>query len=202
MNDRQFLWGLSNGVTVFAIAGAFWLGLGIGTVATKVGWLVCALSTALQVGVCAALLWAAVRLRRKSGFRASELRQRDGRRTPETERVLTGLRWTIAGQTALIGVAVWACVHAEVEQMIWPAIALVVSLHLVPLARIFHVRAYHATAAAGSIVSLVAFAMGTRPYAVVSLAGAMAIVMWVSAVYLLGNADKVAARAVGERWTV
>jgi hypothetical protein len=51
VTDRQFLWGLSNGVTVFAIAGAFWLGLGIGTVATNVGWLVCALSTAVQAGV-------------------------------------------------------------------------------------------------------------------------------------------------------
>jgi membrane protein implicated in regulation of membrane protease activity len=79
VNEGQFFWGLSNGVIVCAIAGAFWLGLGIGTVATEVGWLVCALSTVLQVGVCAALLWAAVRLRRKSGFRASELRQRDGR---------------------------------------------------------------------------------------------------------------------------
>ena len=84
MNDRQFLWGLSNGVIVFAIAGMFWLGLGIGSVATKVGWQICAVSTALQVGVCAVLLWAAVRLRRKSGFHASELRQRDGRRKPET----------------------------------------------------------------------------------------------------------------------
>ena len=204
MNEGQFFWGLSNGVIVFAIAGAFWLGLGIGTVATEVGWLVCALSTVLQVGVCAALLWAAVRLRRKSGFRASELRQSDGHRKPETRRIVTGIRWTMAGQTALIGLAVWACVRAEAEQLIWPAIALVVSLHLVPLARIFHVRAYYATAAAGSITSLLVLvlARGTGSYAVVSLAGGMAIVMWVSAVYLLRKADRIAARAVGERWGV
>jgi hypothetical protein len=202
VNDRQFLWGLSNGVTVFAIAGAFWLGLGIGTVATDVGWLVCALSTAVQVGVCAALLWAAVRLRRRSGFLASELRQGNGRGTPETQHILTGLRWTIAAQTAVVGLAVWACVRAAAEPLIWPAIALVVSLHLLPLARIFHVRAYYATAAAGSAVSLVAFAMETHPYGVVFLAGAMATVMWLSAWYLLVNADKIAARATGERWAV
>jgi hypothetical protein len=75
VNERQFLWGLSNGVTVFAIAGAFWLGLGIGIDAIKIGGLACALFTVLQVGICAALLWAAVRLRRRSGFRGSELRQ-------------------------------------------------------------------------------------------------------------------------------
>ncbi len=202
MNDRQFLWGLSNGVTVFALAGAFWLGLGIGTMASKVGcgWLVCAPLTVLQVGVCAGLLWAGFRLRRRSGFRRSELRQGDGRRTPEAQRILVGFGWTVAGQTGLIGLAVWACVQAGAEQMIWPAIALVVSLHFVPLARLFHVRAYYVTAAAGSSVALVGLAMGTHRYAVPSLAGAMAIVMWVSAVYLLGNADKIAARGVGERW--
>ena len=202
MNNRQFLWGLSNGVIVFAIAGGFWLGLGIGTVATQVGWLVCAVSTVLQVGGCASLLWAAVRLRRKAGFQSSELKDSDGRRTPETRRIFTGLRWTIAGQTALIGLAVWACVRAGAEQMIWPAIALVVSLHLIPLARIFHVRVYYATAAAGSIVALVALWWGTQPQAVASLGAAMAIVMWVSAVYLLSHADRIATRAVGERWTV
>jgi hypothetical protein len=202
MSYRQFIWGLSNGVTVFALSGAFWLGLGIATVAAKFGWLVFILSTALQVGACAALLWAAINLRRKSGFRVSELRQSDGGRTPEIKHILSGFFWTVAWQTALIGLAVWVCVRTDAKQMIWPAIALVVSLHLVPLARIFHVRAYYATAATGSVVSLAAFACGTGIYAVASLAGAMAVVMWVSAVYLLWNADKIAARAVGERWAV
>jgi len=53
MSERQFLWGLSNGVMVFAIAGAFWLGLWIGTAAPRIGGLVCAVSTVLQVGICA-----------------------------------------------------------------------------------------------------------------------------------------------------
>lgn len=202
MDERQFLWGLSNGVTVFAIAGAFWLGLGIGVAANAVGWLVCALSTALQVGACAALLWAAVRLRRKSGFRGAELRQGGGRRSPETRHILVGLRWTIAGQTALIGSAVWVCVRAGSEQLIWPAIALVVSFHLIPLAKIFHVRAYYATATAGSIVSIITSTGLTGLYAVASLAAGMATVMWVSAVYLLWKADAIAARALGERWAV
>ena len=200
MSYRQFIWGLSNGVTVFALSGVFWLGLGIATVAAKFGWLVFILSTALQVGVGAALLWAAIHLRRKSGFRVSELRQSDGGRTPEIKHILSGFYWTVAWQTALIGIAVWVCVRTDAKQMIWPAIALVVSLHLVPLARIFHVRAYYATAATGSVVSLAAFAWGTGSYVVASLAGAMAIVMWVSALYLLWNADTIAAHAVGERW--
>jgi hypothetical protein len=202
MTDRQFRWGLANGVAVFAIAGAFWLGLGIGTVAPDAAWPVSALSTLVQVGVCVALLWAAARLRRRAGFRRAELRQGDDRATAETRRIMTGLRWTIAGQAVLIGLAVWACVHADAEQLIWPAIALAVSLHLVPLARIFHVRAYYVTAAAGSLLSFAALATWTRPYVVVWLACGMAIVMWMSAGYLLLNVDKVAARAAAEPWAV
>jgi hypothetical protein len=200
MSERQFLWGLSNGVMVFAITGAFWLGLWIGTAAPRIGGLVCAVSTVLQVGICAALLWAAVRLRRKSGFRRSELRQAEGRRSPETQHILAGLRWTIAGQTALIAFAVWACVRAGSEQLIWPAIALVVSLHLIPLAKIFHVRAYYGTAAAGSVVSIMSITGLAGAYAVESLAAGMATVMWISALYLLWKADAIAASAVGERW--
>jgi len=202
MNDRQFLWGLSNGVMVFAVAGAFWLGLGIGMAGPHVGWQVSASSTVIQIGVLAALLRTAVKLKRRSRFLVSELRQRDGGRTPETKRILIGLGRTVAGQTVLIALAVWICVRADAQQLIWPAMALIVSLHLVPLARIFHVRAYYATAAAGSLVSLAAPGIGTGTYAVVCLAVAMAAVMWASAVYLLVNADTIASRAVGERWEV
>jgi hypothetical protein len=202
VNDRQFLWGLSNGVMVFAIGGAFWLGLGIGLTAPKVGWLVSALGTALQVGICAGLLWGAVRLRRRSGFRSSELRQEGGGRAAETRHIMAGLRWTVAGQTVLIALAVGVCLRADREPLIWPAIALVVSLHLIPLAKVFHVRAYYATAVAGSGVSIVAITALTGLPAVAFLAVGMATVMWGSAVYLVRNADTITARALGERWAV
>jgi len=65
-----------------------------------------------------------------------------------------------------------------------------------------HDRAYYATAAAGSIVSIITITGLTGPYAVAFLAAGMATVMWVSAVYLLWNADTIAARALGERWAV
>lgn len=88
MNSRIFLWGLSNGVMMLSIAGTFWLGLGIAMAAARVHWLVSALSTGIQVGGCAALLWAAVRLRRRSGFKRSELRQSNGRATAEARHIL------------------------------------------------------------------------------------------------------------------
>ena len=202
MNDRQFLWGLSNGAMMLAVAGAFWVGLGIAMVATRVHWLVSALFTAFQVGGCAALLLASVRLRRKSGFRRSELRRSDGRNHLETRRILAVIRWTVAAQTTLIAFAVWVCVRLHAEQMIWPSMGLVVSLHLVPLGRIFHVRPYYGTGAAGSLVSLASFAKGTDTNGVAYLAAGTAAVMWVSAIYLLWNADRIARRALREPWMV
>jgi hypothetical protein len=106
------------------------------------------------------------------------------------------------GQALLIGLAVWWCVRANLVDRIWPCIGLVVSLHLVPLARLFHVRAYYVTACAGGIASLVAFTGIVRPYAVAYLGGAMACVMWLSAAYLVWNADRIAFRAVREPWAV
>jgi hypothetical protein len=202
MKERQFLGGLSGGVSVFAIGGAFWFGLGISAVPTNAGWPVFALLTAFQVGGCAALLWAAVRLRRKSGFRASELGQVDEHQRAETRHIMIGFRWTVVGQAVLIGSAVLWCVLAHAEPLIWPSIGLVVSLHLIPLARIFHVRAYYRTAGAGSIISLVAFTRLTDPYRLVCLCAGMAVVMWASAVYLLSNADRIAGRALREPWAV
>jgi uncharacterized membrane protein len=61
--------------------------------------------------------------------------------------------------------------------MIWQSIGMVVSLHLIPLARIFHVRAYYLMAGAGSIISLVAFTGLTVPYRLACLCGGMAAVM-------------------------
>jgi hypothetical protein len=130
------------------------------------------------------------------------LLQIDDWRKAETRHIRAGFVWTTVGQTVLIGSAVFWCVCAHLEQMIWPSIGLVVSLHLVPLAKIFHVRAYYFTAGAGSIISLVAFSGLTDPYGLIYLGGGMAAVMWVSAAYLLSNADRIAGRALREPWTV
>ena len=37
MTSRQFLWGLSNGVSVLAIAGTFWFGAGLGPATWRIG---------------------------------------------------------------------------------------------------------------------------------------------------------------------
>jgi hypothetical protein len=203
MTDRQFLWGLSGGVSAFAVAGAFWFGFGISRAFTATTpWWAWALATGLQAGGLVGLLWAGYRLRRRSGFQRADLRQADERQRAESALIRTHFVWTALAQALVIALAVLWCVYAQAEEWIWPCIGLVVSLHLIPLARIFHVRMYYGTAFAGSIVSVLAFARVPNPDAVPILGCALAAVMWISAVYMLWKADRVASCAVREQWAV
>ena len=190
MDRRLFLWGLSNGATVLALAGAFWIGLGVGMVANLVHWAISAVGTILQVGGGVGLIWAAARLRRRSGFPRSQLRRLEGVALAQKHHIVRGMTWTIAAQTVLIALAVWICVRVRAEHLIWASIGAVVSLHFASLGRLFHVRAYYATAIAGTVICGAGFAVSGTPYGVASLGVAMAVVMWISAAYVLINADR------------
>ena len=199
MSDRQFRWGLSGGVSVLAIAGFFWFGISFGVITTQWGWWAWSLSTAFQIGISGAILWAAALLRRRSGFEPREVRRGDHRQRRITQRILRAFSWIIVAETVLIGAAVWWCIRLG-ARMIWPAIGLIVSIHFAPLARLFHVRAYYATAAAGAVISLASFAGLAHNDRVAWLGGGMATVMWVSGWYIIQNADGITARAVLEHW--
>lgn len=203
MTERHFLWGLSGGISVFAISGAFWLGLGFTSVLTpRSNWRVWALVMGVQAAGCVALLWSASRLRRRSGFAGADVRRGDEQQRAEARRMRAGFGWTTAGQTVLIGLGVWWCVRTNAMDQIWPWIGLVVSVHLIPLARVFHVRAYYVTAGAGTVISLVALSRLLSPYVLATLGGGLAAVMWLSATYLVWSADKLASGAARERWAV
>lgn len=196
MTERQFLWGLSGGISVFALAGAFWFGLAYSTfLAPRAEWWIWTLFLLAQFGVLAALLFAAFRLRRRSGFKSSEFRHPDPSRRSENRRIRIGFAWTTAGQALLVGLGVWWSVHVGRQEMIWPWIGLIVSLHFVPLARLFHVRAYYTTALAGALISLASFAGLENPHNVSILGGALAAVMWLTAAYVIRNAGRIAAAA-------
>jgi hypothetical protein len=202
MTDRQFLRGLSRGVSVLALAGFFWFGLGLGMPAAHAGWLVFGISTAFQIGACLGLLIFAGRLRRRSGFRESELPSGDADQRNEMQRIRATFLWTTLGETLLIGMGVWWCVRANRRELMWPWMSLIVSLHFVPLARLFHVRMYYVTALAGIIISVVAFIGLRMPHNLAYLGGSMAAIMWLSAVYLVWNAADITAKAVREQWAV
>lgn len=203
MNERQVLWGLSGGASALAIAGFFWFGVSFGVITTKWGWWVWGLSTTLQVAISGSILWAAVRLRHRSGFTPGDVGRRGSpRQRWLTRRILSVFGWIVLFQTVLIGSAIWCCIRTGAKDMMWPSIGLIVSVHFAPLARLFHVRAYYATALAGTVISLVAFTGITDIRRLAWFGGAMAAVMWLSGWYIIRNADQITARAVQEKWVL
>jgi len=171
-------------------------------VAKSVHWAVAALGTVLQVGGGVGLIWAAARLRRRSGFQRSELGRLEGVAHAQKRRIVSQMRWTTAGHTVLSALAVWICVRVRAEHLIWPSIGAVVSLHFAPLGKLFHVRSYYATAIAGTIACGAGFAVSGTPNGVALLGVGMATVMWISAAHILINADGIADRACAEPWAV
>jgi hypothetical protein len=200
VDRRLFLWGLSNGVTMLALGGAFWIGLGIGMLANLVHWAVAAVGTVVQVGGTVWLIRSAARLRRRSGFARSELRQFEGVARAQQRHIRRGMAWTTVGQSLLAALVVWICVRAHAEHLIWASIGVVVSLHFAPLGRLFHVRPYYGTAMAGTIACGAGFAVSASPYGVAALGLGMTAVMWISAGYVLMHADGIADRACAEVW--
>jgi hypothetical protein len=202
MTDRQFLWGLSNGVLVLALAGTFWLGYGFGPHLGDVGWVLPAVFTVGLYGTCAAIVWLAIRLKRKGGFKRSELKQGDERQRAETRKMMVGFIYIGAAQAALIALAVFLCLSLGHEDLVGPAIAFIVSLHFIPLGRIFHVRNYYFVGIVGCAISLVAcsplFGVGRLMF----LGGTMGVLLWLSAAYILWRANRICAKAISEPWDV
>ncbi|MEO8482586.1 MAG: hypothetical protein ABI634_10280, partial [Acidobacteriota bacterium] len=108
-----------------------------------------------------------------------------------------GLRWSALAQSLFVVLAVYLCLRNDRRDLVWPAIGLVVGLHFLPLGRVFRVPAYYATGSAAAAVSLAALTgtLGSSFLAV--FAAGMGTAMWVTVIYLLRNADRVAAAGIG-----
>ena len=192
MTRAQFLWGLSSGILVLGIAGAFWWGVGLGPFAATSGrQRALPFIVGVQIAGVVVFTYFALRLRRESGFRRASLNRRD----PETRRMFTGIRLVFLLEAALVLAAVGLCVLSNRRDLIWPAIGLAVSRHFAPLGRLFRVPAYYVTAGLGTVVSTVAVVAPLGPWRMLWLGLSMCPVMWGTAVYLLAAADGLAARA-------
>ena len=202
MTDRQFFWGLSNGIIVLAIAGTFWLGMAIGPHFGEVGWGMAAAFTLVLYGPCAWIIWLAIRLRLRFGFKRSELKQGDERQRAETHRIMVGFIRIVIAQTVFIALAVPLCLRLDHEELLGPWIGLIVSFHFIPLGRIFHVRTYYVVGIIGSAISLVAFSALFGVGRLMFLGGTMCVLLWLSAAYILWRADRIGAKAIHEGWRV
>jgi hypothetical protein len=147
---------------------------------------------AVMVGGAATLVRAALRLRQRSGFRTSDLRRTD----PETRRIITGFRLVGVLELALVATAVLLCRHFGRLDLVWPSVGVAVSLHFLPLARLLNVPAYYVTAVAGALVSFAALVGPFGPSRILWLGAGMSAVMWTSALYVVYQADTIAARSM------
>jgi hypothetical protein len=187
----QFVWGLSNGVNVLSIGGAFWMALAAWTLGASV-LLVAAVPILLLSGI---LIWRGRILRRRApGFSRASVRA-----APKGSSIRRiGVTFQIVGtaQTFGIGLLVLLCWILHRTDLIWPLIGLVVSLHFLPLAWLFSVRPYYMLGVFGTgiaVTSLVTFSGGAKTVAV---GLGLGLLMSGCALYLVANAAALADAAL------
>lgn len=194
MSREQFIWGLSNGVTVLAVSAAFWLGLAAWT--SGPGILLIAAAPILPFS--GLLAWRAQRLRRLApGFSRANLRS-----APKGSSIRRiGLAFNLVGtaQTLSVGLVGFICWKLNRFDLLWPLIGLVISLHFLPLGRIFNVRPYYVLGVLGSAVALISilgFSGGARTVA----AGlGLGLLIGGCAAFLVANAAAIADTALQPR---
>jgi hypothetical protein len=193
MSYRQFMWGLSNGVLVLTMAGGFWLGI-IGSIVHRPE----ILGPAGTIGLVL-LLWGFVRLRRKSaGFSVAELKNGTEEQQSSLRRTRQGLRWAMLIEVALCSLAVGSVEYLHRIDLIWPALGIAVSLHFLPLGRLFRVKRYYFTGIAGTVVCLAAMVAFNTPANALFAAGGQCLNTWGTAAWLLATSDQMAVCAIEE----
>lgn len=205
LKTRQFFWGLSTGIIILAMAGSFWLMLAAAARAATwgpadrlpgtVSGVALAEWGALIAIPALVIVAGGLRVRRKAaGFSRRDLARPelvDGARAIQRQ-----FRWTSIAQFVGCGLSAWLGTQFHREDLIWPGIALVVSIHFAPLGLVLRLRAYIAAAVAGSLVAVVALILppsllspATR---FVFIGVGMGLVVWTTAAYVILRADRLA----------
>jgi hypothetical protein len=170
---------------VLAFAGFVWFAWAISVFDSAVAG---ALWGALDAALAGCLIWAGLRVRRKAlGFKRSDLRAGSEEQRAANRRVSARFIWVALGEWTGIGVAAFATYHFGRGDLFPPAMSLVIALHFFPLASLFRLTVYRATASVGSLICLTALLMPaallTPDSRLVLTAGGFGAVMWATAVY-------------------
>ncbi len=191
MSRDQFVWGLSAGVIVLSVAAAFWAGLAAWTLGASV--LLIGAAPILVLG--GLLIWRGTRLRRQAaGFSRASVRAAP--RGSSIHRIFVGYQIVAAAQTAgivLVGIACWVLHRSD---LLWPLIGLVVSLHFLPLGRLFSVRPYYFVGMLGTAVAITSLLGFDGAGRTVAVGLGLGLVLGGSAVYVIANAATLADEAV------
>jgi hypothetical protein len=185
----RYLSGLSRGLVVLTVAAFFWIGLAAWGLRGDPRTLALA-PILLAAGATAVGGW-------RLGRRARTLRSPDtqGSEATSIRRLTFWFRIISLLQTAFIILAGILCSWLERPDLLWPLIGLVVSLHFIPLGRLFRVRPYYATGVLGTVVSAVAILGFSGPEKLVVAGVGLSIVMVGSSAYVLANVDRLANEA-------
>jgi uncharacterized protein DUF7010 len=202
MTYRQAIWGLSNGLVILALGGFFWLTLGLGlglrlmAKAAAHPWLFPLLAL-LNPMVLVVLLVAASRVRRKAaGFRFAEIRDRAGVMSAENRRLLQRFRFVLLLEIFAIAVGGLICFYIRRSDLVLPVIGLILGVHFIPLGWVFGIRAYFVTGIVSTAVALLALWWFEEPTRTFALGLGMGITAWLTGLYLIQHADRIARRLV------
>ena len=189
MAYRQYMRGLSFGILVGSVAGFFWANLSAWSADCAraglppwtredvplhyVPWVFWTGAAA-----AAALIAGAVRVGKQArGFKLAELRGASERHRQLSRRITRSFLLTVAAEGAGCSAAALLGMHFHREDLIWPGVSAVVSLHFFPLARIFRNPSYMVTAVAGGILSIALLLVPASALAPAERVGLLGFVM-------------------------
>jgi hypothetical protein len=185
----RFLSGLSTGIVVLSVAALFWIGLAAWGLRGD-SWTL-ALAPVLVAAVLVAI--GGLRLaRRFPRLRRSDLPTAE---LASIHRLNIWFRIISTAQTVLIVLVGVITSWLQRTDLLWPLIGLVVSLHFIPLGRLFRVRPYYVTGLLGSLVSAVAILGFSGSGKDIAAGIGLSIVMVVSSAYIVANTERLAAEA-------
>jgi hypothetical protein len=193
MSRDQFAWGLSNGITALAISGVFWLSLAAWI--TGLGVLLISLLPILVVG--GILIRGSVQLRGRSRFSPRSLR--GAPRGSPTRRIIIGFYAVTTAQWLSIVLVGGICSALNRTDLIWPLIGLVISLHFLPLGRLFGVRPYYFLAVVGTVIAVVSIVAFTDGLRLVVVGLGMGLLMIAGSAYLVANAESLVGASLSSR---
>ena len=185
MKERQFLWGLSFGIAFLGIAGVFWFGLGVSSFLKPASeWYLWLLLTVIQLSALVSFLLISFSIRKRSGFKTKNFKELTDEQRLSAKSIRKNFMWTSFIQALLIVVIVLWCNNINAINQMWSWISLVISFHFLPLGKIFNVTAYYVTGICGCAVSVISIIGAFGLYTILILGIIMALIMWLSAVYL------------------
>lgn len=185
------MWGLSNGVSVLSASATFWLGLAAWTLGPSA--LVIAAAPILLLG--GLLIWRGQRLRHLApGFSRADVRS-----APKDSSIhRIGVAFNIVGTVQTLSVAFvgFICWKLHRFDLLWPLIGLVISLHFLPLGRIFTLRPYYVIGVLGTAIALASILAFNGSMRTVAVGLGLGLLIGVCAAYLIANAASLANQAL------